>query len=416
MVDPILEVTSVSTAAGGPDAGEVSRASPRARERRSPTSVGDVVGQGRSTAPLRRAAAIHAERFGRRRIVSVLALLTADRRIVVPGGVATLTAVPGPLAVATWIAASIGLFAMALAAGFFADHVLTVGAMLVAGATVAIVGGLAAERRVRVLRRWPGDHGSWVLADVAAERGTGGGPRVLGAAAALADSSSRPVVLAVRRTSQRARQLYLRHGFVECGGTEQVLRMRRPATGVTPPARTLRAVIGAIGLVIGGALTAVAAPSPVAWLVPPATLLLTAATVVDIEQLRIPNVLTGVGFVVLLGATALLQYETGLAMVVDALAGAGLFAAPLFVAHLVTAGRTPGLGDVKLGLSAGVLCGAFDVGLALPALVVSCVVGAAMGTVWQRRTGRTGFPLAPAIALGTAFVLLAGAAAGQVAA
>jgi prepilin signal peptidase PulO-like enzyme (type II secretory pathway) len=86
-----------------------------------------------------------------------------------------------------------------------------------------------------------------------------------------------------------------------------------------------------------------------------------------------------------------------------------LFAGPLLVVHAVTNAHTPGLGDVKIAASAGLVCGAFDVQLAIPALVLSCLVGGVFGMSWQRRTGERAFPLAPAIATGTAIALALGA-------
>ncbi|MET0146090.1 MAG: A24 family peptidase [Ilumatobacteraceae bacterium] len=406
MVEPILEVRNVSGGAGR-DPQHPWAVPSRATPFTSPTAE-----RGRSS--VWRASAIHADRFGRRRIVSLLTLATADRRVMVSQGVATLTAVPGPVGVVAWTVATAAMFGLALSAGFVAHRPVTVVAMLVFGSLVAIVGGLAAERRMRTARTWSDHRGSWLLADVAGGRGAAAGRPLMDAVTALADGSSRPLVLVVRRSSDRVVQLYREHGFTVLTETGTVVRMQRaPAVG-RPPRSWHRAAGIGTGIVIGAAVTAVAIPSPVAWLVPPATLVLTAAAVLDVEQLRIPNVLTGAGFVGLLAGVALVHAETGHALLAGALAGAAWFAGPLFVAHLVTGGRTPGLGDVKLALSAGLLCGAFDVGLALPALVVSCLLGAAMGGVWQHRTGRSGFPFAPAIATGTALTLLVGAALGQV--
>ena len=125
-----------------------------------------------------------------------------------------------------------------------------------------------------------------------------------------------------------------------------------------------------------------------------------------------PNALTGAGFALLLVAIAPLQLETGAGLVGPAVLGAVLFAGPLLLVHVVTAARTPGLGDVKLAASAGLVCGAFDVRLALPAVAASCLIGGVFGMVWQRRTGQRVFPFAPAIALGTALALGFGALAG----
>ena len=86
-------------------------------------------------------------------------------------------------------------------------------------------------------------------------------------------------------------------------------------------------------------------------------------------------------------------------------------AGPLLVSHLVTRGRTPGLGDVKLAGVLGLTLGAVSMRSAYVALLTSLLIGAVFGLWYQRRSGRTGFPFAPAIALSTIVVLVVAAVA-----
>ena len=94
---------------------------------------------------------------------------------------------------------------------------------------------------------------------------------------------------------------------------------------------------------------------------------------------------------------------TGVPLVWPALAGAALFAAPLFVNHALAPGRS-GLGDVKLAAVLGLVCGAVYPTVALGALAVSMLLGSVFGRVLAP-PAPGGFPLAPALAVGTTLVL-----------
>ena len=90
-------------------------------------------------------------------------------------------------------------------------------------------------------------------------------------------------------------------------------------------------------------------------------------------------------------------------MVGSAVAGAALAGTPLFVQHIATGCRTPGLGDVKLAAVLGLVAGAIHPAVAIAGLLSSLLLGAVFGLLWQRRWSRgPGFPLGPALAAGMA--------------
>lgn len=158
------------------------------------------------------------------------------------------------------------------------------------------------------------------------------------------------------------------------------------------------------------ALVALWWTAPIRSLVPIAATTAIVAAVIDWRALQVPNILTLVG----LGATVIVALPLVLG---DALAaqhlvmGAVLMAGPLLVSHLVTRGRTPGLGDVKLAGVLGMTLGAVSVMTVYVALIGSLLVGALFGLWYQRRTGTRGFPFAPAIATATIGVLVVAGAA-----
>jgi leader peptidase (prepilin peptidase)/N-methyltransferase len=140
--------------------------------------------------------------------------------------------------------------------------------------------------------------------------------------------------------------------------------------------------------------------TPVGWLVPVAATAAIAAAVVDWLTLRVPNRLTLSGLVgTAVVATPLVASDAIVGW--DLMLGAFLMAGPLLVSHLATRGRTPGLGDVKLAGVLGLTLGAASTTLAYGALLASLLIGSVFGFCYQRHTGRSGFPFAPAIALAT---------------
>jgi leader peptidase (prepilin peptidase) / N-methyltransferase len=128
---------------------------------------------------------------------------------------------------------------------------------------------------------------------------------------------------------------------------------------------------------------------------------LTAVSVVDVEERRVPNRLVVPALAIALFAQSLLHTGRLLECV---LAGAG--AAAFFVANFF-ASNAVGLGDVKLVLLMGVVLGE-DV---LAALFVAGLAAAVAGLVLLARRGFSRghtIPFAPFLALGAATALLIG--------
>lgn len=160
------------------------------------------------------------------------------------------------------------------------------------------------------------------------------------------------------------------------------------------------------------ALVALWWATPTRWLVPIAATTAILASIVDLREFRVPNALTLAGFALTLAAASPLV-ASGALDGRDLAVGAGLMAGPLLVSHLVTRGRTPGLGDVKLAGVLGLTLGAVSVTAAYVGLLASLLTGAIFGLWYQRRTRGRGFPFAPAIAMATLGVLFAAGAADR---
>jgi len=145
---------------------------------------------------------------------------------------------------------------------------------------------------------------------------------------------------------------------------------------------------------------------------------LVVVSAVDVVHYRIPDRVTfpsvGVG-VVLVAVLAALEGGTG--PLVGAGLGALTFSGVLGLAHLVSP-RGMGLGDVKLAVVLGLVCGAFAPGvraaftMVLAALFAASIAGTLLGVallVVRRRNAP--FPFGPALAAGS-FVVALWAAAG----
>jgi leader peptidase (prepilin peptidase)/N-methyltransferase len=142
---------------------------------------------------------------------------------------------------------------------------------------------------------------------------------------------------------------------------------------------------------------------------------LVAVSFVDIEHLRIPDLLTFPALAVALPLVAVVSIERDATKTLrGAAAGAVLYFGILFVAHLVSP-RGMGFGDVKLALLMGLYLGwaGWDGGTegsvqyVLYALVLGCLLGVVFGVVHRVVTrDRTGFPFGPALAAACLIVLL----------
>lgn len=171
--------------------------------------------------------------------------------------------------------------------------------------------------------------------------------------------------------------------------------------------------------VVGAAAIALRAPSParfvvLAWF----GAVLVVVSAVDAVHYRIPDRVTfpSVGVAALaLGALALLEGST--APLVGGCVGAVTFSSVLGVAHLLSP-RGMGLGDVKLAVVLGAVCGAFapDVGAALATVLAALFAASLAGTLLGLgllavRRRNAPFPFGPALAAGS-FVVAVWSAAG----
>jgi prepilin signal peptidase PulO-like enzyme (type II secretory pathway) len=164
------------------------------------------------------------------------------------------------------------------------------------------------------------------------------------------------------------------------------------------PFRTFRSSL--VALAVGGLLTAVYRGSPLIWLMPTTAAVSVFAAAVDLRERRVPNSVTGFGFLALI-ATLLVLNWTKAVGVASAFGGCALFAAPLLASNIVTKSHTPGLGDVKLAGTLGLTLGAVALSAAYGALVGALLLGGIGGALHKRITGERFFPLAPYISAST---------------
>lgn len=252
--------------------------------------------------------------------------------------------------------------------------------------------------------------GHVVLVDVAAaRRGSGVARSVL---AQLLDALDRPTYLEVRHDAPGLIRMYETLGFEHHRRVGDHIAMVRPGTSTDPYEGSVVGVMPRwfwptrtdVTVGISAAVAMLVLHWPGTWsrhvLVAAAAFIVATAASTDWRVQRIPNVLT------LAGIIPILWIATGTRTVTDALIGAAITAGPLLAAHLATATRTPGLGDVKLAAIAGATVGLFDPTTApLAVLFMTLLGGAGFGAIWQRTTGRRGFPLGPAIATATLAML-----------
>lgn len=149
----------------------------------------------------------------------------------------------------------------------------------------------------------------------------------------------------------------------------------------------------------------------VGWSVGAGLVAATVAAAVDVTTGRLPDplVLATLAPATLAVVVAAADGEGAATLAAVAL-GAGVFAGPLFVAHLVSPAAI-GFGDVKLALALGGLLGLVDARLGLFALCVGSGVTATIGLLRRRAS----LPFGPGLVLGaTVAALLAGPVGGAV--
>jgi ribosomal protein S18 acetylase RimI-like enzyme/Flp pilus assembly protein protease CpaA len=347
--------------------------------------------------------------------MSLLVLVTPTRRVEREHALATVV-VRDPLALAVWVALWLllttfgvaGTVVTALERWPLAWAVLpvVVGAVVVASAATA--------QRVDAWWCWRRHGNVLVIANVAVDRdGAGHGDELLRDLGQLADAVGRALVLRVDPRNNRAVHLYRRHGFealdAEPSPRMRMVRSPRSAPGVpaaapswlAPAAVSVPAL--AVGVVVGVLLTGVYWGTPAAWLLVPFGVLGAVAADCDLRWLRIPNRMLASGVLALVALVLVVGWWFDAPMVGTAVAGAAIAGAPLFAQHVVTGGRSPGLGDAKLAAAVGLVAGAIYPAVAIAGLLVSVLLGVVFGLLWQRRWRRgPGFPLAPALVAGMA--------------
>lgn len=165
--------------------------------------------------------------------------------------------------------------------------------------------------------------------------------------------------------------------------------------------RTIPSVC-AVGVTV--LLSALYLGTPQFWLMPIVAIVAVSAAVFDWRDRRVPNQLTGAGMLVTIAVALALVIRHELSVLAIVL-GLLIMSVPLFVSHLLTRSRTPGLGDVKLAAVLGASAGAVHPLVAYAALLVALVLGAVFGVLYRQSTKRRTFPLAPAISTATVLVL-----------
>lgn len=144
------------------------------------------------------------------------------------------------------------------------------------------------------------------------------------------------------------------------------------------------------------ALVGIAAIGGVTASVATALALAAAAAAVDARTGSVPDALV-VATAVPVVAAGVLGGSPG-----QVATGAALFAAPLFVVHVIAPGAM-GFGDVKLALALGAGVGLFEPLLSVVALAVAAAGAVAFGIARSRSEA----PFAPALVVGTACAVLA---------
>ena len=363
------------------------------------------------------AVGVHQRAFGRRsssRLVSAFQLLTPSWRVEGAHSVAILVA-RDPVSLMTWLllaALTAVVFSWVLTSVLLGSIVaiLALPALVVAAMTVAAALG----QRVNAWKIASEHRNALVVTDVAAEpMGHGHGTALMATIACFADGVGRDLVLSVDPTNVTAVALYRSCGFVTENYTPgRRARMVRTATADATDQATLPSWLVPIrcgawtavsAAVVTAALVALYWSTPAAWLMAPFVMVAALGADSDARTLRIPNRLVALGASLVAQAAAFTSIAFDAAIIWPSIAGGTIFAVPLFVSHILSRGRS-GLGDVKLAAVFGLVAGAVQPNAAFGALLASMLLGSMFGLFWRRRH-RGGFPLAPALAVGTTLVL-----------
>ena len=241
----------------------------------------------------------------------------------------------------------------------------------------------------RLVEAWlvPAGHVYWADVRAASGRVRGDGERALGELSAV---DGRPVVLEVNTSADGLVRMYERLGFVATGRERcrrdgrVLMEMSRPAVSTAvpcePSATTAEVAVGASAALVMVALGLGPVVAVVAFV-----LLLAALS--DWRVQRISNSLLASGGLVVLASVVAAGEGAGV------VGGAAVAAGPLLVMNLVSGGRSPGMGDVKLAAFGGAAVGTVSVLVAGLVAVVGLFVGGVFGVVYQSVTNRRGFPL-----------------------
>jgi ribosomal protein S18 acetylase RimI-like enzyme len=180
---------------------------------------------------LAEAVRLHARRFRRQRVSSLLTLTTASERHTVDRALATVTVVPNLPQALAWMAVLVAGWAL-LVPALIVAFIDPLWAPLPILAFLGFVPlAWASGRRLQAWMRWGRQHGgAWLLADVASDEDrSGGGRRVMAQVIGRAEAADRCVVLGVASDNLRAVDLYQRNGFVDIGGRRNQRWMTRRA-------------------------------------------------------------------------------------------------------------------------------------------------------------------------------------------
>ena len=370
------------------------------------------------------AVTVHADRFDQPRVVSVLCLLSAQRTVIVDGGVATVTEVGHTARRLGAVTAAYAVGVVAVVASLDRTPIA-----IVVGVLAATVVWFAATRCVTQLiahRRFHVADQPWLVANVATVPGGGHGDQLMQRLTAHADRHDRRLVLTVTPGNERAIALYQRHGFAPTSDTRRRrLSMERtaPRPSLVPgggresgtPASAsgpwwwwpiITTATLALAVATSVVLVGVYWGRPQVWLMPIAATVAVTAAAVDIAVHRIPNAVCAYGALtsIAVGTAA----SVALAVSVERmLFGAVVMGGPLFAANLLTRGRTPGLGDAKLAGALGLTVGAVSPTLAYLTIIAALLAGALWGAIRKALSGERTFPLAPAIGAATIAMLIA---------